>query len=469
MPNRELIERDLRVLWHPCTQMRDHEALPPVPIARGEGAWLVDLEGRRYLDAISSWWVNLFGHGRAEIADAIRAQLERLEHVMLAGFTHEPAVALAEALVRITPAPLTRVFYTDNGASAVEVALKMSFHYWRNLGETDRTRFVCLEGSYHGETLGALGVTDVALYREVYDPLIARPLLAPSPAPRPGEDPAQAAERAAEALDRLLAAHAGQVAAVILEPLVQCAAGMQIHDPTFLVRARAACDRHRVHLIADEIATGFGRTGTLFACERAAIAPDFMCLSKGLTGGFLPLAAVLTTDEVYGAFYADFASRRAFLHSHSYTGNPLACAAALATIELCERTSVGEDVARIGDWLDEAFAPLATHPNVANLRRIGAIIAFDLVSDRERGTPFPWQERRGLVVHREALASGVLLRPIGHVVYAMPPYVVTEGDVGLIAEAARRGVAAATQIAPGPVEAIHIRRPAEVDPSGLEI
>lgn len=470
MPNRDLIERDLRVLWHPCTQMRDHETLPPVPIARGEGAWLVDHEGRRYLDAISSWWVNLFGHGRAEIAEAIRNQLARLEHVMLAGFTHEPAVALAEALVRLTPAGLSRVFYTDNGASAVEVALKMSFHYWRNVGEPSRTRFVCLEGSYHGETLGALGVTDVALYREIYDPLIARPLLAPSPAPRPGEDPIAAAARAAAALDRLLAEHAGQVAAVIVEPLVQCAAGMQVHDPSFLARVRAACDRHRVHLIADEIATGFGRTGTLFACDQAGIAPDFMCLSKGLTGGFLPLAAVLATEDVYGAFYADWASRRAFLHSHSYTGNPLACAAALATIGLCERTPLLADVARIGDWLDEAFAPLAAHPHVANLRRIGAIIAFDLVADRgDGGTPYPWQERRGLIVHREALDAGVLLRPIGPVVYAMPPYVVTRDEVALIAEAAQSGVEVATSAASvacgrGPDAGI-----AHIDPSGLEV
>lgn len=469
MPIADLVTRDLRVLWHPCTQMRDHETLPPVPIDRGDGAWLVAADGRRYLDAISSWWVNLFGHGRAEIADAIREQLARLEHVMLAGFTHEPAVALAEALVRITPDGLSRVFYTDNGASAVEVALKMSFHYWRNVGEPERTRFVCLEGSYHGETLGALGVTDVALYREVYDPLIARPLLAPSPAPEPGEDPLAAAARAADALERLLAAHAGTIAAVIVEPLVQCAAGMRIHDRAFLARLRTACDRHRVHLIADEIATGFGRTGTLFACEQAAIRPDFMCLSKGLTGGFLPLAAVLTTEDVYAAFYADWATRRAFLHSHSYTGNPLACAAARATIELCERTPLGAEVARIGGWLESAFAPLASHPHVANLRRLGAIVAFDLVADRATGTPFPWQERRGLAVHRAAMASGVLLRPIGQVVYAMPPYVVTGDEIALIAAAARRGVEAATRVSCRPPAGSEPTRPADADPSGLEV
>lgn len=468
MRNRDLIERDLRVLWHPCTQMRDHETLPPLPVARGEGAWLIDHDGRRFLDAISSWWVNLFGHGRAEIADAIRTQLGRLEHVLLAGCTHEPAVALAEALVRITPGPLTRVFYTDNGASAVEVALKMSFHWCRNAGESGRTRFVALEGSYHGETLGALGVTDVALYREVYDPLISRPLLAPSPAPAPGETALAAATRAADAMDRLLAAHAGEVAAVIIEPLVQCAAGMQIHDPSFLTRLRDICDRHRVHLIADEIATGFGRTGTLFACEQAGISPDLMCLSKGLTGGFLPLAAVLATEEIYAGFYADWASRRAFLHSHSYTGNPLACAAALATIELCRQAPLIADIARLGSWLDQAFAPLGEHPHVSGLRRIGAILAFDLVADRTTRTAYPWQERRGLLVHRAALEAGVLLRPIGPVVYAMPPYVVTREEVELIATAAIRGVDAAVRAKPSITRGIASDHEG-IDPTGLEV
>lgn len=469
MRNRDLIERDLRVLWHPCTQMRDHETLPPLAVARGDGAWLVDLEGRRFLDAISSWWVNLFGHGRGEIADAIRAQLARLEHVLLAGCTHEPAVALAEALVRISPPSLTRVFYTDNGASAIEVALKMSFHWWRNAGEPGRTRFVALEGSYHGETLGALGVTDVPLYREVYDPLIRRPLLAPSPTPAPDESPQAAAVRAAAALDALLSAHAGEVAAVIVEPLVQCAAGMRIHSAEYLTRIRAICSHHRVHLIADEIATGFGRTGTMFACEQAGIAPDLMCLSKGLTGGFLPLAAVLATDEIYSGFYAEWASRRAFLHSHSYTGNPLACAAALATIELCERTDLVGDVARIGHWLDSAFAPLGDHPHVHGLRRIGGILAFDLVADRSTATPYPWEERRGLIIHREALDAGVLLRPIGPVVYAMPPYVVTHEEIKLIARAALRGLEAAVAAPHGSAANPGLSASAEVDPTGLEV
>lgn len=469
MRNRDLIERDLRVLWHPCTQMRDHETLPLLAVAGGEGAWLVDLEGRRFLDAISSWWVNLFGHGRSEIADAIRSQLARLEHVLLAGCTHEPAVALAEALVRISPPALTRVFYTDNGASAIEVALKMSFHWWRNAGESGRTRFVAVEGSYHGETLGALGVTDVPLYREVYDPLIKRPLLAPSPTPAPGESAQAAAIRAADALEALLSEHAGEVAAVIVEPLIQCAAGMRIHSNEFLTRLRAICNRHRVHLIADEIATGFGRTGTMFACEQAGIAPDLMCLSKGLTGGFLPLAAVLATEEIYAGFYADWASRRAFLHSHSYTGNPLACAAALATIELCERTDLVGDIARIGGWLDRAFAPLADHPHVHGLRRIGAILAFDLVADRVTATPYPWEERRGLVIHQEALTSGVLLRPIGPVVYAMPPYVVTHEEVELIAAAACRGLDAAVRFAPGARTHFGPSASVGVDPTGLEV
>jgi adenosylmethionine---8-amino-7-oxononanoate aminotransferase len=331
-------ERDLRVLWHPCTQMREHpDTLPLVPIRRGRGVWLEGFDGQRYLDAVSSWWTNLFGHAEPRIAAAIAAQAQELEQVILAGFGHEPAIALAEELLRLAPRedgrpPLARVFYADNGSAAVEVALKMSFHRRRNRGETRRTRFVALANGYHGETLGALGVTDIPLYRRTYAPLMIEPLFAPSPDAwhaRPGEDAAGCAERAAESLGELLEAHRGEVCALILEPLVQCAGGMRMHHPRYLQRARALCDAHGVDLIADEIAVGFGRTGTLFACEQAAIQPDFLCLSKGLTGGFLPLSAVLTTQAVYEDFLDD-SRERAFLHSHSYTGNPLACAAAQA-------------------------------------------------------------------------------------------------------------------------------------------
>jgi adenosylmethionine-8-amino-7-oxononanoate aminotransferase len=467
MNDAELLRRDLAVLWHPCTQMHDHETLPLVPVARAEGPWLHAADGRRWLDAISSWWVNLFGHGHPRIAGAVHAQLDRLAHTLLAGVSHEPAVGLAEDLLAAAGAPFARVFYADNGASAIEIALKMSFHAWRNAGDTRRTRFMAIEGGYHGETLGALSVTDVALYRETYAPLLATPRFAPGPAPEPGESRRAAAERAADALDAMLAEHAHETCAVVVEPLVQCAGGMRMHDPEWLRRVRAACDRHRVHLIADEIAVGFGRTGSLFACEQAGIAADFLVLSKGLTGGFLPLSAVLTTTAVYEAFYAEYRTRRAFLHSHSYTGNPLACAAARATLALFRDEPVIERNRSLGERLGAAIAPLADLPHVGNVRRCGMIAALDLLADPARGVAFPWEERRGLRVYRRALDHGVLLRPLGHVVYFMPPYVIGDEELALMAAAAREGILAATADARPARSAAGPRR--EADPAALEV
>jgi adenosylmethionine-8-amino-7-oxononanoate aminotransferase len=311
---KQLAARDLAVVWHPCTQMHDHETLPMLPIARAEGAWLYGHDGRRWLDAVSSWWTCLLGHRHPRIVAALKDQLDRLDHVMLAGFTHEPAIELAEELVRIAPRAtdpvraLRRVFYADNGSSAIEVALKLSFHYWRNVGRSTRTRFIALSGGYHGETLGALSVTDVALYRSTYAPLLLEPIFAPSPDAydaAPGESAAACAQRRLGELRSILEKHADETCAVIVEPLVQCAGGMRMHDASYLTGLRTLCDEFEVHLIADEIAVGFGRTGTLFACEQGGIAPDFLCLSKGLTGGTLPLSAVLTTAQVYDAFYAE--------------------------------------------------------------------------------------------------------------------------------------------------------------------
>jgi adenosylmethionine---8-amino-7-oxononanoate aminotransferase len=446
--NAELVARDLQRVWHPCTQMKDHEWLPLVPIRRGAGAWLEDFNGRHYLDAISSWWVNLFGHANPVIGNAVRRQLETLEHVMLAGFTHEPVVELSERLVAVTPAGLERCFYADNGSSAVEVALKMSFHYWLNQGEPRRRRFVALENSYHGETLGALAVGDVALYKDTYRPLLMDCLLAPSPDAylrEAGESPAEFGRRRAAELEALLEQHPGEVCAVIVEPLVQCAGSMRMHDPAFLTALRAICDRHRVHLIADEIAVGFGRTGTMFACEQAGIAPDFLCLSKGLTGGYLPLSVVLTSNAVYEAFYDDYATLRAFLHSHSYTGNPLACAAALATLDLFAASDVLAGNRARAAQMRAGVAELEDHPHIAEIRQAGMILAIEMVQDRATRRPYPWQERRGLIVYRHGLANGVLLRPLGHVVYFMPPYVVDEDDIALMTRTAVEGVRLATE------------------------
>ena len=446
--NSAYVARDLAHVWHPCTQMKDHEQqLPLIPIRRGEGAWLEDYEGRRYLDAISSWWVNLFGHANARINAAVRAQLERLEQVILAGFTHEPVIALSEALTALAPAGLTRCFYADNGSSAIEVAVKMSFHYWRNSGMSAKRRFITLSNSYHGETLGALAVGNVELYKEIYRPLLMEVITVPSPdcfERASGESWAEHSRRRFADMEAALAAHAHESCAVIVEPLVQCAAGMRMYDPVYLGLLREACDRHRVHLIADEIAVGFGRTGTMFACEQAGVRPDFMCLSKGLTAGYLPLSAVLTTQAVYEAFYDDYVKLNAFLHSHSFTGNPLACAAALASLAIFREDHTLERNRALAEHMGARARALEDHPHVAEVRQRGMIVAIELTADKATRAPYPWQERRGLAIYRHALTRGVLLRPIGNVVYFMPPYVITRAEIDLIVEVALEGIERAT-------------------------
>jgi adenosylmethionine-8-amino-7-oxononanoate aminotransferase len=427
--------------------MKDHEQLPMIPIRLGEGVWLEDFAGKRYIDAISSWWVNLFGHSNPRINAAICRQLGRLEHVILAGFTHEPVIALSEALTALAPAGLTRCFYADNGSSAVEVALKMSFHYWRNVGRTQKRRFITLTNSYHGETLGALAVGDVELYKSTYKPLLLDVITVPSPdcyEREAGETWADHSRRKFALMEETLARHAHEAAAVIVEPLVQCAGNMRMYDPLYLKMLREACDRHQVHFIADEIAVGFGRTGTMFACEQAGIRPDFMCLSKGLTGGYLPLSTVLTTESVYTAFYDEYVKLNAFLHSHSFTGNPLACAAALATLSIFKEDEVLARNRELASHLGARARELQDHPHVAEVRQTGMIAAIELVRDRKSRTPYDWKERRGLKIYRHALERGVLLRPVGNVVYCMPPYVITPDEIDHIVTVAREGIELAT-------------------------
>lgn len=449
MLNQTIIERDLAVLWHPCTQMKDHEhQFPLIPIKRGEGVWLEDFSGKRYLDAISSWWVNLFGHANPRINAALRNQLENLEHVMLAGFTHEAVLELSERLVQLTPPELTRCFYADNGSSCVEVALKMSFHFWQNSGQPQKTKFIALQDSYHGETLGALAVGDVALYKKTYAPLLMPALIAPSPAScyaEMGESPAAFAERQFAQLEQLLQIHNHEVAAIIVEPLVQCAGGMRMYDPIYLKLLRQACDRYQVHLIADEIAVGMGRTGKLFACEHAEITPDFLCLSKGLTGGYLPLSVVITREAVYQAFYDDYTKLTAFLHSHSYTGNALACRAALATLDIFAQDNILDKNQVLISKMSQLLSTLQSHPHIGNIRQQGMIAAMDMFRNSENRETYAWQERRGLAVYRYALQHGVLLRPLGHVVYFMPPYVITPQQIEFMVEVAAAAIDYATK------------------------
>lgn len=410
--------------------MKQHEQFPLVPISRGDGIWLVDEDGNRYLDAVSSWWVNLFGHNNTRIKDAIKLQLDTLEHVMLAGFTHEPVVALSEKLAKLTG--LGHAFYGSDGASATEIALKMSFHYWRNTGKPNKTKFVSLQNSYHGETLGALGVTDVAIFKDTYAPLLMQSAQMPSPDFRLAETEESAenyAMRCAEALENYLAAHHHEIAAFIIEPLVQCAAGMGMYHPIYMARAREICTQYRVHLIADEIAVGFGRTGTMFACEQANIKPDFICLSKGITGGYLPLSAVLTTDEVYQAFYDD-STIRGFLHSHSYTGNPLACSAALATLAIFESDNVLQTNLEKAATIRAKMQVLTDLP-IKHLRHQGMIFAFDVITQNAQFSKQCYQA---------ALQQNLLIRPVGNTVYFMPPYTITFDEINTMVTAAYQAV-----------------------------
>jgi adenosylmethionine---8-amino-7-oxononanoate aminotransferase len=413
--------------------MKHHERYPLVPIARGEGAWLFDTEGKAYLDAVSSWWVNLFGHNQPVIKEAIKVQLDQLEHVMLAGFTHEPVVALSEKLSALTG--LGHAFYGSDGASATEIALKMSFHYWRNIGQPQKTKFISLQNSYHGETLGALSVTDVAIFKDTYAPLILQSAQMPSPDSRLaeiGESEEAYALRCAEALEHYVAQHHAELAALIIEPLVQGAAGMGMYHPVYLRRAREVCSRYQVHVIADEIAVGFGRTGTLFASEQAggkvSDIADFICLSKGITGGYLPLSVVLTTDVVYQAFYHD-QTVKGFLHSHSYTGNPLACAAALATLTLFETRDVLSDNRLTAQQLWAAVAQYDLP--LSHVRQRGMITAFEVDTHNA-------QFARDC--YAAALKHGLLLRPIGNTVYWMPPYCLTAADIAHLVNTTRAAV-----------------------------
>ncbi|MEQ8288305.1 MAG: adenosylmethionine--8-amino-7-oxononanoate transaminase [Gammaproteobacteria bacterium] len=438
-----LKQRDLSVVWHPCTQMKDHETLPLIPVRRGKGVYLEDFDGNRYIDSMSSWWVNLFGHANPRINAAIHAQLEELEHVILAGFTHEPVVTLSERLRELSPPGLSRCFYADNGSSAIEVALKMSYHYWLNSGKPKKKRFITLDNSYHGETLGALAVGNVALYKDTYGPLMMETIVAPSPDcyHRSLDDDWETHSRKMfQHMEALLAQHADEVAAVIVEPLVQCAGNMRMYHPVYLSLLREACDKYQVHLIADEIAVGFGRTGTLFACEQANITPDFMCLSKGITAGYLPLSVTLTTEDVYAAFYDEYDKMRAFLHSHSYTGNPIACAVANASLDIFRDDNVIENNKALATYMWDYSQPLAEHPHVAEVRQHGMILAIEMVKDKQAREPYPWQERRGIKVYQHALTRGVLLRPLGNVIYLMPPYVITREQIATVLDVAAEGI-----------------------------
>jgi len=417
-----LVDRSLDAVWHPCTQMKHHESLPLIAITKGKGAWLFDENGNALLDCISSWWTNLFGHSNPRINQAISNQLEKIEHVMLAGFTHRPVVELSERLSALTQGHLGHVFYASDGASAVEIALKMSHHFWSLNNKPQKKKFVCMENSYHGETLGALAVTDVAIFREAYGALLQDVFTVTSPDTRkaqPGESAEDIARYAAKKLEELLQAEHHNIAAIIIEPLVQCAGQMAMYSPEYLRLVRSLCDRFNIHLIADEIAVGCGRSGKFFACEHAGIWPDFLTLSKGISGGYLPLSLSMTTGKIYRTFYGD-QMQQGFLHSHSYTGNPLACSAALACLDIFETDSVLEkNLARSKD-LAKAFAWAKADIRIEHWRQQGMILAFDIKSASLKSPS---------TFSRDMFSAGmnekVLIRPIGNTIYVMPPYILS--------------------------------------------
>lgn len=429
----ELQKRDLQHVWHPCSQMKDYEQFPPIVLKKGQGVWLYDENNHRYLDAVSSWWVNLFGHANPRISQALSDQAFTLEHAIFANFSHEPAIKVAEKLVALTPDGLNKVFFADNGSSAIEVALKMSFQYHMQTGKTTKKRFLALTDAYHGETLGALSVGGVGLYNEVYQPLLLDTVRAQGPdcyrCPFK-EKPESCHAQCIQFVEEELHQHHEEITAVIIEPLIQAAAGMKMYPPIYLKRLRELCTKYDIHLIADEIAVGFGRTGTLFACEQADIAPDFMCLSKGLTGGYLPLSAVLTTDDVYNAFYDDYGTMKAFLHSHSYSGNTLACRVALEVLTMFEEERVIDIVQNKGERMRKlAMQAFEQLPFVGEYRQVGLVGAIELVANRETKEPLPSEERIGYQIYKRGLEKGLLIRPLGNILYFMPPYIISDDEM----------------------------------------
>jgi adenosylmethionine---8-amino-7-oxononanoate aminotransferase len=413
----DLAAADRAHLWHPFTQQRGWAEEEPLIVESAEGTDLIDIHGRRYIDGVSSLWCNVHGHRHPRIDAAVREQLDSVAHSTMLGLTHRPGVELAARLVELAPPGLTRVFYSDSGSTAAEIALKMAFQYWRQRGE-ERRRFVALRMAYHGDTIGSVSVGGIDLFHSLYRPLLFDTLKA---------SPGDLGE-----MDRLLADHAGEVAAVIMEPLVQGAAGMLVHPSGYLRGVRELCDRHGVLLILDEVATGFGRTGRMFACEHEDVAPDLMCLAKGITGGYLPLAATLATERIYEGFLGEFEEFRTFFHGHTYTGNPLACAAALATLDVFEEERTLEGLAAKISLLHDLLQPLADHPAVAEVRQCGFMVGIEL-------SDFPLSVRMGHRVTLEARARGAIVRPLGDVVVLMPPLAISAGEllrlVGIVGDA----------------------------------
>ena len=428
-----LEEKDLKYIWHPCSQMKDYEELPPIIIDKGQGIYLYDKNGKEYMDIVSSWWCNLLGHCNPVINQAIKEQLDRLEHVIFANFSHEGAIELCEQLIQSIPKGLTKFNFSDNGSGAVECALKMAFQYQYQMGKKKKQKFFCLTDGYHGETIGALSVGAMDLYAKIYRPMLMDTI--PIEAPDCYRCPYGKTRDNCEAecfikVEEVFEQYGEQGCAIIVEPLLQGSAGMKIYPPLYLKKLRSLCDQYDVLLIADEIATGFGRTGKMFACDHAGITPDIMCVSKGLTGGYLPMAITITTEEVYQAFYADYKEGKAFMHSHTYSGNPLGCSAALAVQKILKEDFVLEKAKKRAGYLTEQLnSKLLDRDYVGEIRHIGLIHAIELVEDKKTKQGFSSEERVGYQIYKEALQNGLLLRPLGNVLYFNPPLIIDEEEI----------------------------------------
>ncbi len=448
MINKKLVKKDLKVVWHPCTQMKDHEKIPMIPIKSGKGVWLYDYDNNKYLDAISSWWVNIFGHSNTYINQSIKKQLSRLEHVLLAGFTHEPAIILADNLIKISPKKITKCFFTDNGSSSIDAAMKMSYHYWQNKKKKTKKKFIALSNSYHGETLGSLSVSNIDLYKKTYESILKDTIIVESPDSynrKEGVSEEKHAEIMFDKMYKTIRDNHKDVCAVIIEPLIQCAGYMRMYHHKYLELLREACTKYNIHLIADEIAVGFGRTGTMFGYEQAQINPDIICLSKGITGGYMTLSTILTTDEIYDAFYDEYENLNAFLHSHSYTANPIACSAANASLELFKKYDTINRNKTLASYMSKCFESIKDHPNVSDVRQKGMVLAIELIKNKKKKIPYNWKERRGIKAYLHGLKNNVLMRPLGNVLYFMPPYVISKKQISFVSDIMREGIDEATK------------------------
>ncbi|WZL72747.1 adenosylmethionine--8-amino-7-oxononanoate transaminase [Clostridiaceae bacterium 35-E11] len=426
-------EKDLAYIWHPCSQMKDYEDFPPIVIEKGEGVYLYDVNGKCYLDCISSWWTNLFGHSNKRINQALQNQVEHLEHVVFANFSNKPAITLAENLVAITPEPLKKVYFSDNGSSAVEVALKMSFHYHQIKGNTKKTKFTAISDAYHGETLGALSVGDLDLYSKIYKPLLMDTIRVAGPdcyRCKYGENREHCNAQCFEHMEKVIEDHHEDLCGVIIEPMVQGAGGMKIYSPVYLQKLRKICDAYDIHFIADEIAVGFGRTGTMFACEHGNVSPDLMCLSKGITAGYMPMSVVMMTQAIYDAFYADYRERKTFIHSHTYAGNALACAVACESLKIFEEENILHKNKEKSQLIkDLALSRANNHPYIGEIRQLGMITAVELVKDKYTKESFPWEDRVAYYIAKIGLNHGMILRPMNNSIYFMPPYIIEQKDI----------------------------------------